>query len=83
MFIDDVMSGVANFLYGVPQGSVLGPLKLCLYPLGAILKYHSIGYHIYSDNTQLYISFKCNTLLASLTKLNNCISDVRVWMINK
>ena len=30
----------------------------------------------------LYISFKCNTPLASLIKLNNCISDIRVWMIN-
>ena len=48
VLIDDVMSGVANIVCGVPQGSVLGPLKLCLYllPLGAILKYHRIGYHI-------------------------------------
>ena len=85
MLIDDVMSGVANLVCGVPQGSVLGPLKLCLYllPLGAILRYHSIGYHIYVDDTQLYIiSFKCNTPLASLIKLNNCISDIRVWMID-
>ena len=63
MLIDDVMLGVANLACGVPQGSGLGPLKCCLYlsPLGAILKYHSIGYHIYDDDTQFYISFKCNT----------------------
>ena len=71
VLFDDVMSGVANIVCGVPQGSVLGSLKLCLYllPLGAILKYHGIGYHIiYANDTQLYISFKCN--------------NIRVWMIN-
>ena len=80
MLIDDIMSGVANLVCGVPQGSVIGPLKCRLYllPLGAILRYHSIGYHIYADDTQLDVSFKCNTPLASLIKLNNCISDIRV-----
>ena len=80
VLIDDVMSGVANLVCGVPQGSVLGPLKFCLYllPLGAILRYHSIDYHIYSDDTQLYISFKSNTPFTFLTKLNNCISEIRV-----
>ena len=69
MLIDDVMSGVANLVCGMPQGSVLG---LYLLPLGAILRYHSLGYHIYADDTQLYnISFKCNTPLASLIKLKN------------
>ena len=64
-------------------GSVLGPMKLCLYllPLGAILGYHNIDYHIYADDIQLYISFKCKDPLESLTKLNMCISDIRVWMI--
>ena len=83
VLIDDVMSGVANIMCGVPHDSVLGPLKFGLYllPLGSIMKYHGIGYHIYADDTQLHISFKCKNPLASLPKLNNCISDVRVWMI--
>ena len=67
----------------MPQGSVLGPIKFCLYllPLGAILRHHNIGNHIYADDTQLYISFKCKDPLESLTKLNMCISNIRVWMI--
>ena len=50
-------------------------------PLGAILRKHDIGYHIYADDTQLYISFKSKKPLGSLEKLNSCISDIRVWMI--
>ena len=81
--IDGILSDFANLVCGVPQGSVLGPMKFCLYllPLCAILKKHNIGYHIYADDTQLYISFNSKEPLTSLTKLNNCIPDIRVWMI--
>ena len=60
-----------------------GQIKFCLHllPLAAILRNHNIGYHIIADDTQLYISFKCKDSLESLTKLNMCISDIRVWMI--
>ena len=37
--------------------------------------------YIYADDTQLYISFECNNPLATLPKLNSCISDIRLWMI--
>ena len=72
-----------SLVCGVHQGSVLGPIKFCLYllPLGAILRKHDIGYHIYADDTQLYISFKSKEPLECLEKLNSCISDIRVWMI--
>ena len=58
-------------------------MKFCLYllPLGDILRHHNIGYHIYADDTQLYISFKCKDPLESLTRLNICIFDIQVWMI--
>ena len=57
VLIDDVMSRVTNIVCGLPHGSVLGPLKFCLHLLllGGILKYHGIGYHIYADDTQLFI----------------------------
>ena len=81
--IDGILSDFASLVCGVPQGSVLGPMKFCLYllPLGAILRKHDIGYHIYADDTQLYISFKSKKPLDSLEKLNSCISDITVWMI--
>ena len=36
---------------------------------------------LYADDTQLYLSFKCDNPSITLSKLNNCISDIRVWMI--
>ena len=77
--IDDVLSDFANIICGIPQGSVLGPLNLL--PMSAILKYHKIGYHVYADDTQLYISFKCEQPLKSISKVNSCLSDIRRWMI--
>ena len=46
-----------------------------------ILKYHKIGYHVYADDTQLYISFKCKQPLEAISKVNSCLSDIRRWMI--
>ena len=81
--IDGIMSDFVSLLCRVPQGPVLGPIKLCLnlLPLGAILRHHTIDYHIYADDTQLYISFSCKDHFESLTKLSMCISDIRVWMV--
>ena len=78
--IDDILSEFASIACGVPQGSVLGPLKFCL---SAILKFHKIGYHVYADDIQIYVSFKCDDPSQALGKINACISDIRRWVILK
>ena len=80
-----MLSDFTSLVCGVLQGSVLRPMQFCLYllPLGAILRKHGIGYHMYVDDTQLYISFKSKEPLEYLEKLNSCISDIRVWIIKQ
>ena len=81
--IKGVLSELSELAYGVPQGSILGPIAFCIYtiPLGAILRHYKIQYHIYADDTQLYLSFDLDSHDEVLTTISTCISDIRTWMI--
>ena len=43
--------------------------------------YHKIGYHVYANDTQLYMSFKCKQALEAISKANSCLSDIRRLVI--
>ncbi|XP_068609656.1 uncharacterized protein, partial [Brachionichthys hirsutus] len=48
-------------------------------PLGNIIKKHSINFHCYADDTQLYLSVQPDKV-DQLVRLQTCLKDINSWM---
>ncbi len=79
--IGDVVSTSRHLEYGVPQGSVLGPLLFTLYiaPLEDVISKYDLDFMFYADDSDLYVAINPNNPLTSYETLSDCINEVILW----
>ena len=85
MRIDNVTSAISQLKYGLPQGSVLGPILFSMYtsPMADIIRKHGLKYHCYADDTQIYVSVDRtqSNVNDAIEQIEACLDELRQWML--
>ena len=70
--------------YGVPQGSVLGPILFTLYsqPVSDKIREHNISYQKFADDTQLHKASQPTEFQCLVSDFESCFPSVKAWMLS-
>ena len=76
-------SSPSKLLFGIPQGSVLGPTLFSLYSfsIADIARKHGLSVHHYADDTQIYIMFNQDDTVNAISRIDACVAEIKSWMI--
>jgi hypothetical protein len=75
-------SEILDVKRGVPQGSVLGPVLYSIYSADITKCITHCKFHIYADDTQLYISFRPENAEIAIKQLNEDLCRISDWSKN-
>jgi len=82
VFYNGGSSSTQQVQYGVPEGSVLGPLLFTLYTadINVVVAGHSLQLQQYADDCQVYISAPADDASTTITRLSRCFTNVAHWL---
>ena len=82
VIVNGSTSNQCPLIYGVPQGSVLGPVLFTLYSqsLSDVINLHNCFFHKYADDTVVFHGGPPEKFESTKIAIQNCISDILGWM---